>query len=319
MTGGVCSGLAWRAARRRTTRSSWVSAWHSTHARVVGRHRHLCYIDQFHVEDQISLGRNHRVGGVGTDAPLCSIGQLPGNEEAALAADLHAIETLVPARNDAAKALGKSDGLRVAQLGLSVSVQHRLAVLVRHRSAVIGRGIEFLPVVVTSVVSKPACVVDLIHLVGHGIRSSADFDLLVTERKGNLLDARHNRNPRRQFVCSTSSSRRFGACSRLGCGCGGNGRFSLGCCRSRRLGSGLCASSNRARHDKQDQMSELHWVVKLPFGADSNSCGPACGAMHEKRFEAAASGKRADIMSASTIRVPLQRRARWHLLEEDVT
>jgi hypothetical protein len=71
-----------------------------------------------------------------------SISHLPGDEDAALTADLHADKALVKAWNCATGALMKRHGLHIAQFGFAVVSHHRLAVLVLHRLTVFFRGVE---------------------------------------------------------------------------------------------------------------------------------------------------------------------------------
>ena len=76
-----------------------------------------------------------------------AVGQLPRDEDAALAADLHPGNTLIEARDRSANSLHKLHGLRVAQLGLAVVTHHRLAVLVSEgRARMVVGGVEFDPV-----------------------------------------------------------------------------------------------------------------------------------------------------------------------------
>jgi hypothetical protein len=110
------------------------------------------------------------VRGIGTGTALCSIGQLPGNEEATLAANLHACESLVEAGNQAAHPLRKCHGLRIAELWLAVIAHHGLAIFVLHRRAGMVEGrVEFVAVVGASVAAEPAGVLHLVHFVGLGI------------------------------------------------------------------------------------------------------------------------------------------------------
>lgn len=62
-----------------------------------------------------------------------SIGQLPGNEDPALAANFHAGKPLVEAGNRSAHSLVKWKGLYIAQFGLAVIAQHGFAVFVPQR------------------------------------------------------------------------------------------------------------------------------------------------------------------------------------------
>jgi hypothetical protein len=78
---------------------------------MLGWHGQIGHVHQFNVEDQVGLLRNSRMSGVGSRMAFCAIGQLPGDEDAALAADPHAVKALVEAGNHAAKALREWHGL----------------------------------------------------------------------------------------------------------------------------------------------------------------------------------------------------------------
>ena len=60
--------------------------------------------DEFDVEDELGLG------GDGAGLPLGAVGELVGDEEAALAADAHACEAGVPAGDDLVPAVGEGEG-----------------------------------------------------------------------------------------------------------------------------------------------------------------------------------------------------------------
>ena len=92
--------------------------------------RHIGDVHQFHVEDEIGFGRNHRVSWIWPDAASFAVSQLVGNEQATLAANLHAGKSLVKAGNQPAIALRESHGLRRTHLGFAVCAHHRLTVLV---------------------------------------------------------------------------------------------------------------------------------------------------------------------------------------------
>jgi hypothetical protein len=109
-------------------------------------HGHIRDVHQLDIEYEVSLGGNSRMCCIGARAACGTVGKLPGNEQATLAADLHAIETLVPTRNYAAKTLGKSNGRACAHLGLAVSVHDGFAILVQLRGMVVKGGVEFAPV-----------------------------------------------------------------------------------------------------------------------------------------------------------------------------
>jgi hypothetical protein len=76
--------------------------------------RHLAHLDQINVEDQVGFSGNSRMIRAMVRDRARSIGQLPGDEDAALAANLHAGKALVKAWNRSAYALRKGHRLRVA-------------------------------------------------------------------------------------------------------------------------------------------------------------------------------------------------------------
>lgn len=90
--------------RRYAAGGTGPSTWH---ARALRRSGHLSYVNQFDIEDEIGFCGNPGMLGsvVGDDAD--SVSELPGNEDAALATDLHAGKALVEAGNKASHALGK--------------------------------------------------------------------------------------------------------------------------------------------------------------------------------------------------------------------
>jgi ABC-type cobalamin transport system ATPase subunit len=63
----------------------------------------------------------------------CSVSELPGNEDAALASNLHAGEAVVEAGDDTAHTLRKRHRLWIAHLGFAVGAKLGLAVLVTER------------------------------------------------------------------------------------------------------------------------------------------------------------------------------------------
>lgn len=72
--------------------------------RGFGLRRSVGLGDELEVEDEVGLGGND--GGTASFA-VC---ELIGDEEATLAADVHALETGVPAWNNAVSAVGEGDG-----------------------------------------------------------------------------------------------------------------------------------------------------------------------------------------------------------------
>ena len=89
--------------RSRTGRHGVNATRHRTAhpARPIGTCRHVADIYQFDVENQIGLRRNSRVSSVRTGAAACPICQLPGDEQAPLAANLHTAKSLIEARDQA--------------------------------------------------------------------------------------------------------------------------------------------------------------------------------------------------------------------------
>ena len=103
------------------------------------------------------------------------VGQLPGDEQAALATDLHADKALVKSRNCAADTLMKWEGLWIAELGFAVVAQHRLPVLVpQRRPRMVAGGVEL-----DAIGRAVARVEDLVQLVRLSQGAGADLYLLV--------------------------------------------------------------------------------------------------------------------------------------------
>src|SRR5260370_29914902 len=107
--------------------------------------------NQFDVEDQLGLGGNLPLGG-------CAVSELVGNEEATLAADAHAVEASVPARNDLVLAVGDADGLTTVEGGVELGA-----------------------------IGQVARVVDGVPLVRCGEFAGADFCVDVVEREAGGL------------------------------------------------------------------------------------------------------------------------------------
>ena len=130
------------------------------------------------------------MGGVGTWAASGAVCQLPGDKETALAANLHAVEALVEAWNEAAHTLRKCEGLGIAVFGLSIGVHDGFAVFVEDRGArvVVGR-IELV-----AVGREPPGVLHLVHFVRLGDCAGAELDVLVAEGEGGLHDSPGGRN-----------------------------------------------------------------------------------------------------------------------------
>ena len=115
---------------------------HPAHRRADLHGRHLVHFDQFNVENQVGFRGYSRMIRVMVGDRACSVSQLPGNENAALAADPHACKALVKADNRAAHTLRKRHRLWVAQLGLAVVAHDRFAILVPERGAMLLGGIK---------------------------------------------------------------------------------------------------------------------------------------------------------------------------------
>jgi len=167
--------------------------WGSTaHGRML--RRQFAYVDQLYIEDKVGLGRNSYVGGLTVPGRLLgdvarAVSELPGDEEAALAANVHAVEALVEARDQAARALCKGQRLRIAQLGLAVGAHLRLAVSAHDGVAVVIGGVEL-----HAVGSAVAGVEDLVHLERSGFSAGADLDLLVLQGERRIHRAGNRRN-----------------------------------------------------------------------------------------------------------------------------
>lgn len=168
---------------------------HSTHARTAGRCRHVGHIDKLDVENEIGLGWDPRVSGVWSRPPARAICQLPGDEQAAFAANLHTFESLIEARNEAAHALRKGHWLRLALLRFAVVAHDRLAVLIHNRCAgMVVRRIELVPIG-----GQPTRVVDFVELVGLRHSSGANLVILVAQGESGLDDSLHYGDARRQL------------------------------------------------------------------------------------------------------------------------
>ena len=152
----------------------WPSAGRSRHS--LHALRHVGYVQELDVKDEIGFGRNY-----GRPSRF-SISQLVGDEEAAFAAYFHACEALIPSRNDAAPALRKLDwlGMWLAHDWLSVRTHDHFAVFIALGRATLVGGVELF-----AVRGQPAGVVDFVELARLGKGSSAELDILVTEREGD--------------------------------------------------------------------------------------------------------------------------------------
>ena len=125
-----------------------------------------------------------------------AVGQLVGDEETALAAELHAFKAGVPAWDDAVLAVGKADGL-----------------------AAINGGVEL------GAVCEVAGVVDGVELAGLGGLAGADLGVDIEQREGGGLAGKGflylRAEQRRRVVelgggCARQRIERLGACDDAG-------------------------------------------------------------------------------------------------------
>jgi hypothetical protein len=169
---------------------------HSTrrHSGPHRRRRHICHFDEFNVEDEVRLGRNARMVGTVRHGAR-SVGELPGNKDAALAANLHAGEAVIKARDDPAHTLRKLHGLRILHLGLAVGPKLRLAIFADRWLRVLVPRVEF-----DAVGGAPAGVLDMPELACLAFGARADLDVLVVQRDGGLeRKVRNSRHAGRQL------------------------------------------------------------------------------------------------------------------------
>jgi len=204
----------WRCSRSRGCTGCWCRtwrsrrAWRSRRSRLAGRRRrsrmlgwywplrrlgHFGYVHQLDIEDQVRFGRDTGVVRRVARNVARSVGKLPGNEEPALAANLHSGKSLVKAGDQAAIALREGQGLHV-HLRLSIGPHHRFAVFARHRGLAVGVRIELL-----ACRRKVSRVVHVVHHVGLSLGSSADLDVFKAQRKVGFDDAASLGNRRRQL------------------------------------------------------------------------------------------------------------------------
>lgn len=187
------------------------------------------------------------MGSIRAGAAARAIGELPGDEEAALSADFHAVKALVEAGNQASHALGKAEGLWRAEFGLSIGAEFGLAVFVEDGGAgVVIRGVELV-----AVGGQPTGVLHLVELVGGGFSAGSELDVLIAKGEGRLHDSAGWRDAGRKLD--------GGGCSRggvvdHGAGCGGSGG----------LGRGLGRCGHGAGSQKQDHCRRFHHVFAAP-------------------------------------------------------
>jgi len=183
---------------------------------------------------------------------LGPISKLPGNKDAAFAANLHSCKALVEAWDEAAHTLREYERLRIAEFRLSIGPHHRLAVFHHGRPAVAVR-IELF-----AGRCKVPGVVHVVHHVGRSVCTGADLDLFVAQGKIGLDDTVNPGNSSGQLEPPIR-----GSCGG-GLGRGGGGFF--GCGRRggrRRLGGSLGARGGSHRRHAQDQGIVFHDFVVL--------------------------------------------------------
>ncbi len=153
---GLGFGSVWRrgGAGLAAGGAGWRGAWARSAAHggrlFVG---HLVALgDELNVEDELGLG-----GDDGRAAGF-AVGELVGDEETALATDVHAFEAGVPAFDDAVLAVGEGDGLAAVDGGVKLGA-----------------------------VGEIAGVVDGVVLAGLGEGAGADYGVDVDEGVGGLL------------------------------------------------------------------------------------------------------------------------------------
>jgi len=191
-------------------------AWCSAHAGALRRCGHFRYIDQFNIEDEIGFCRDSGMVRTAVGDGADSVGELPGDEEATLATDLHAAKTLIKTGDEAAHALRKLHGLRRPYFWFAIFAEDGFAVLVfLGLAGMVVRGVEL-----DAVGGAVAGVLNLVQLAGLGIGAGSEFDVLVTQGEGGFDDAADRGHAGRQLDAG-------------GRGCGG--RLGCGCCR---LGGG---------------------------------------------------------------------------------
>lgn len=181
--------------REHTTGDAGTCTWVRAHAGALRRSGHVGYVYQFNIEDEVGFGWDagmvRTVVGDGSD----SVGELPGNKEAALATDLHAAKALIEAGNEASHALGEWHGLGRPDLGLAVFAEHGLAVLVfLGLAGMVEGGVEL-----DAVGGTVAGVIDLEQLAGFGVGAGADFDVLITQGEGGFDEASDRGDAGRQL------------------------------------------------------------------------------------------------------------------------
>ena len=178
-----------------------------------------------------------------------SVGELPGNEETALATNLHAAKALVEAGNEAPHTLGKGHGLRGTHFGLAVFAEDRFAVFVLlGLTGMVEGGVEL-----DAVGGAVSGVMNLVHFAWLGVGAGADLDVLITQGECALDDA----------TSRGYAGRKLDA----GGGRGRGGGFGCGGCRLGGSDSGfrgrLCVCSYGGCRDKEKQNWLFHCDGRL--------------------------------------------------------
>ena len=168
-------------------------AGRGAHGGMILRHLEIAHIHELDVEDEVGPGGNAGVGG-GSGTAARTVGELPGNEETALAAYAHSVESLIEAGNDATEALWEADGRTFIHLWLSIGIEFRFAIRAHHGAFVVVRGIEF-----AAIGGEPSGVVHFVDLVGLGLRTGADLYVLVAKTECRLHDSTLGWNARGQL------------------------------------------------------------------------------------------------------------------------
>ena len=175
--------------------------------------------DELDVEDEVGLGGSD--GG----AAVFAIGELPGDEEATLATDLHALEAEVPSLDDAVGTDDELGGCAVDHDGLVVGAHDGLAVGIALGGVVIVGGVKL-----GAVGGEVAGVLDGVELEGSGVSAGADEGVLEAECESGLDDAADVGDDGGNAEVGDD-----GVGQGLGCGCGCRG---AGLGRGCRLGRG---------------------------------------------------------------------------------
>src|SRR5882762_1450223 len=111
----------------------------------------LAHAEQFDVENQRCIGRNH------PSSPARAVAERRGDDESALAADLHSGDALIPTANHAASPQGEVKRLPAIKAGIELLAGAAIGIL------------------------QPSGVMDADLLSGTGLRSGADDEILEFE------------------------------------------------------------------------------------------------------------------------------------------